>query len=157
MAAAVRSAGRPRQPGWLLRLGVTAGLLVEAVVHWYLAEPFGLAAPGGWGGDPVFRLQATAAAVAALLVLLTGRLAAYAFALLVAGSALAAVLAATWFVTPALGPIPAMHDPVWYPLKTLSAVAEGLTVLLAIAALLPRRRSRGSTPAPVTQRNRQKG
>ncbi len=136
-------------------MGVTAGLLVDAIVHWHLAEPFGLAAPGGWGGDTVFRLQASAAAIAALLVLLTGRLAAYAFGLLVAGSALAAVLAATWFVTPALGPIPAMHDPAWYPLKTLSAVAEGMAAVLAIAALLPRRRSEplGQTP----QRNRQNG
>ncbi|WP_156254230.1 hypothetical protein [Pseudactinotalea terrae] len=137
----------------LLRLGVTAGLAVSAVVHWQLAEPIGLAAPGGIGGETLFRLQALAAALVALAVLVTGRWWAHAAALLVAGASLVAVLASTWFEIPAMGPVPSMYDPMWYPAKTASAVAEGLTVLLAAAALVragrhqPRPRPYAAGPA----------
>ncbi len=132
-----------------LRLVVVAGLGVDAAVHWSLAGAMDLAAPGGIGGGTLFRAQALLAAVTAVLVLVLGRWTTYLLAVLVAGSALVAVLAYTALPIPAIGPVPSMADPFWYPAKVASAVAEALAVVAALAALLlgPRRRRgpRGAT------------
>lgn len=125
-----------------LRLVVVAGLAVDAVVHWSLAGAMDLAAPGGVGGGALFRGQAALAAVTAVLVLLLARRATYLLAVLVAGSALLAVLAYTYLPIPAIGPVPSMYDPFWYPAKAITAVAEALAVAAAAAALVltsPRR------------------
>jgi hypothetical protein len=36
---------------------------------------------------------------------------------------------------PALGPIPSMYEPLWFPEKTLSAVAEAVATLAALTGL----------------------
>lgn len=118
-----------------LRLVVVAGLAVDAVVHWTLAGAMDLAAPGGLGGGALFRGQAVAAAITAILVLLLARRVTYLLAVLVAGSALVAVLAYTYLPIPAIGPVPSMYDPFWYPAKLISAVAEALAVAAAVTAL----------------------
>jgi len=119
-----------------LRLVVVAGLAVDAAVHWSLAGAMDLAAPGGIGGGALFRGQAVLAAVTAVLVLLLARRATYLLAVLVAGSALVAVLAYAYLPVPAIGPIPAIVDPFWYPAKVTTAVAEALAVAAAVAALV---------------------
>ena len=75
-----------------LRLLVVATLAVDCTVHLRLAEAMHLAAPGGIGGGTLFRIQAVAAGLAAVLLLVTGRRLAYAVAALVALSALVPVL-----------------------------------------------------------------
>ena len=80
--------------------------------------------PEGLGEGNLFYLEAAAAILVALYVLLRGSELAYLAALLVAGSALTAVLLYRYVDVPALGPIPAMYEPVWFFEKTLSAVAE---------------------------------
>ena len=123
---------RRRDPAELaVRLGLVAMLAVDAVVHYRLAGAMDVAAPGGVGGGTLFRLQATAAAVAAIVLLVRGSRLAYAMAGLVALSAFGAVILYTYVDVPTLGPVPSMHDPTWYAEKTLSAVAEGLGVVLA--------------------------
>lgn len=69
-------------------------------------------------------------------MLATGRRLAYGFAALAAASALGPVLLYTYVQVPALGPIPSMYDPAWYPAKTLSAVAEAAALVLALLAIL---------------------
>jgi hypothetical protein len=57
---------------------------------------------------------------------------------LVAGSAFIAVLLYRYVNVPAIGPIPAMYEPVWFFEKSLSAVAEGLGAVLAAVGFLRR-------------------
>lgn len=132
-----------------LRVAVAAALAVDCIVHLELADAIQLAAPGGIGGGALFRGQAIAAGVAAVLLLLTGRRFAYILAGLVALSAFGAVLLYSFVAVPAIGPIPSMYDPTWSDKKLISAVAEGLALLLAaIGSLATRRRTVSSRSRP---------
>lgn len=110
---------------------VVLALLVDAGVHLWLAPQMQVAAPGGVGGGWLFRAQAVLAVAAAVYLLLRPSRLAYLLAGAVALSAFVPVLLYTYVDVPALGPIPSMHDPFWTGPKVLSAVAEGLGVLLA--------------------------
>ncbi len=128
---------RHTSPATLALRGVTAlALLVDAVVHIRLAPGYQLSAPDGIGAGNLFRLEAAVALAAAIFVVLRGTRASYAATFLVALSALGAVLLYRYVNVPALGPLPAMYEPVWFFEKTLSAVAEAIAVLVAGAALL---------------------
>jgi hypothetical protein len=118
-----------------IALVAAAGLAVDAVVHLRLAPDYQLAAPGGIGQGNLFRIAAVAAVLAALWVLIRpGRLS-FAVAFLVAVSALAAVVLYRYVDVPALGPIPSMYEPLWFPEKTLSAVAEAVAAVAALVGL----------------------
>jgi hypothetical protein len=119
----------------VLRLLVVAALATDAVVHFRLAPGYQLANPGGIGQGNLFYLEAAAAILVALYVLVRGSRPAFFAALLVTGSALAAVLLSTYVDLPAIGPIPSMYEPVWFFEKTLSAIAEGFGVVVSIVGL----------------------
>lgn len=123
--------------------GLTAaGLAVDAYVHIDLAAAFD-AVPGTISQGDLFRAQAAAAAVVAVLVLFVRRWLVYLLAFLLAASALGAVVLYTYVDVGPLGPLPSMYEPVWYTQKTLSAVAEGLAALAALALLILSRATRG--------------
>ena len=126
------------RPGLVTRgigLVAAAGLIADAVVHLQLAPDYQLAAPAGIGQGNLFRMEAVAAVLVALWVLVRpGRLS-FAAAFLVAASALAAVLLYRYVDVPAFGPIPSMYEPVWFPEKTLSAVAEAVAAGAALLGL----------------------
>jgi hypothetical protein len=132
---------------WVLRAGAAAGLVVSAVVHVQLAPGYQQAAPGGIGQGTLFLVQAGAAALAAVFVLLKGSRMAFAAAAVVALSSLAAVILYRYVQVPAIGPLPSMYEPVWYTAKVITAVAEAAAGVLAVAgyALLHRSRA-GSGP-----------
>lgn len=116
--------------------GVTAaGLAVDAVIHLQLASRYQLAAPSGIGQGNLFRIEAVAAVLAALYVLARGSSPAYAAALLIAASALGAVLLYRYVNVPALGPIPSMYEPIWFAKKTSTAVAEAVSTIAAVAGV----------------------
>lgn len=129
----------------LLRVLVAAGLVVDAVVHWRFAPDMAGGNPSGTiPGDTLFRAQAIAAIIAAVLVLVWARRWTYAVAFLVAASAIGALLL-YYFTDPGrLGPIPPMHDPAWYGEKTWSLVGEGIAAVAALIGMFvvqsPRRR-----------------
>ncbi|MFB9712935.1 hypothetical protein [Arthrobacter methylotrophus] len=133
-------AARRRPRDVVLRLLVVAALVIDAVVHFQLAPGYQLAAPGGIGQGNLFRLEAAAALLAGLYVLVRGSRPAYAAALLVAGSAFVMVLLYRYVDIPAMGPIPSMYEPVWFFEKSLSTVAEGVGAALAAAGLFRQRR-----------------
>lgn len=112
-----------------------AGLGHDAYAHLDLAANFdanrALISQG-----MLFRVEAVAAVLAALLVLLIRHRAAALFAVLIAGSALGAVLLYRYVDLGTLGPLPDMYEPSWYPEKTESAVAEAVAVCAAVALLL---------------------
>lgn len=131
--------GRARDLG--LRALTAAALLVDAGVHIHLAPGYQAGSPQGIGQGTLFLLESAAAALAALAVLLRGSRAAYAFALLVALSAFAAVVFYRYVDLPPFGPFPAMYEPVWYFEKAASAVAEGAGAVLAGIGLARTRRT----------------
>lgn len=127
---------------WLLRLLAAAGLGVDAYVHADLAARFdGNTASISQG--TLFRVQAGAAALAALLLVAWGRRVAAGYGLLISASALGAVLLYRYVDVGKLGPLPDMYDPAWYTEKSVSAVAEAVAVVccLALLALVLRRRA----------------
>ncbi|MGH3571953.1 MAG: hypothetical protein ACRDUW_09020 [Pseudonocardiaceae bacterium] len=126
------------------RIVVAAGLGYDAYVHFDLAGNFdanrALISQG-----ILFRVEAVAAILAALLVLLIQHRAAASFAVLIASSALGAVLLYRYVDLGTLGPLPDMYEPSWYPEKTYSAIAEA-AALVAAAALLSSRDGRQVSP-----------
>lgn len=130
----------------LLRLLVAAGLAADAYVHWTFAPDMAFVEGGSIGGDALFRLQAVVAALVGVLVLALARRWTYAAAFLVAASALGAVLFYYFVDIGALGPLPAMHDPVWYTEKTISAVGEAVAAVAALAGFLTVRRNGTARP-----------
>lgn len=119
-----------------LRLLTALALFIDAGVHLFLAPGYQNAQPGTVSQGTLFVLEAAAALVAGVYVLVRGSRASYAVALVVALSAFAAVVLYRYVDIPAIGPIPAMYDPVWFFSKTLSAVAEGAGAVLAFAGLV---------------------
>jgi hypothetical protein len=126
---------RPTPLNAVLRVLVVACLVVDAIVHLRLAHGYQLAQPTGVGQGNLFRVEAVVALVVALAVLLLGNRVAFLAAFLVAGSAFVAVVLYRYVDVPSFGPVPSMYEPVWFGQKTLSAVAEGLGALLALAGL----------------------
>jgi hypothetical protein len=131
----------------VLRVVVAAGLVVDAVVHLRLAAGYQLAAPGGIGQGNLFRVEAVVALAAAALVLFVGSRWAFVVAALVGLSALAAVVLTRYVHVPALGPLPAMYEPIWFFEKSLSAVAEGVSGCVAVLAAVVAAGRRGRAPA----------
>lgn len=133
----------------VLRVLVVAALVIDAVVHFQLAPYYQAAAPGGIGQGNLFRIEAAAAVIAALYLLIRGSRPAYALAILVLAGGLAAILLYRYVDVPAFGPFPAMYEPVWFFEKTLSAVVTGAGTVLAGVGLFrkgwPHRTERAHT------------
>lgn len=139
----------------VLRILTALALFIDAGVHLFLAPGHQEAQPGTVSQGTLFVLEAAAALVAGVYVLIRGSRAAYAVALVVALSAFAAVVLYRYVDIPAIGPIPAMYDPVWFFSKSLSAVAEGVGALLALAGLVRagrREKYDGGTALPAGRR-----
>ncbi|MGH6656054.1 MAG: hypothetical protein ACRDVE_12720 [Actinocrinis sp.] len=117
---------------WTLRLLTAAGLAVDAYIHADLAATYDPVRHSISQGD-LFRAEAGASALAALLVLLTARRAVWAFAFLVAASALGGILLYRYANVGNLGPLPNMYEPLWFPEKTATAIAEAAATVTALA------------------------
>jgi hypothetical protein len=119
---------------WLVRVLTAAGLGVDAGIHAYLAPS---RPPGGdISQTDLFWFETAVAALAAVWVLATTARLAYAFAVLVAATALGAVLLYRYVDVGTLGPMPDMYEPFWYTSKAATAVAEAVTVLTAAAGMV---------------------
>ena len=143
-AAAVpfrRGAARPRSliASWALRVGTAAALAIDAAVHLQNAAAYD-AVKATVSQGALFRVEAGVAIAAALLILVWPRRTSWIIALLVAGSALGAVLLYRYVDVGQLGPLPDMYENTWQvPGKLLSAYAEAAAVVLAALGLLTHR------------------
>jgi hypothetical protein len=143
--------GRVHGSGMALRILTAVALFIDAGIHIHLAPGYQAGNPAGIGQGNLFLLESAAAVLAGLYVLLRGSRAAYAVAFVVALSAFVAVVLYRYVDIPALGPFPAMYEPVWFLEKSVSAVAEGAGAVLAAIGFVraghrtPRRRA--SAPA----------
>jgi hypothetical protein len=122
---------------WLLRLLTAAALAVDAYVHADLATRYD---PNRVGAEisqgDLFRVHAAAAALAALAVMLSARRLVWAFAALVAAAGLLAVLLYRYADPGAIGSLPDMREPAWYPEKTLTTIAEAAATVAALLGWL---------------------
>jgi hypothetical protein len=119
---------------WLLRLLTAAGLAIDAYVHADLAPAYDPIRKSVSQGD-LFRLEAALASLAALLILAYARRVTWLMAVLTAGGGLAALLLYRYVNVGTIGPLPNMYDPVWFPEKTATAIAQGAATLTALAGL----------------------
>jgi hypothetical protein len=133
-----------------LALVAATGLAIQAYVHFDLASQYDVIKSSVLSQGDLFRAEATVAAIAAAAVLLRPRRYTAAFAFVVAAAGTAAVLVYAYVDVGAFGPIPNMYDPIWYPKKTLSAWAEGMAAVAALAlfAMLHVEARRTSTGYP---------
>lgn len=139
--------GRGSQAGQLvLRLLVAAGLAIDAYVHADLAPAYDGVRAAISQGD-LFRIEAGAAAGAALIVLVAARRTGFGLALAVAAGGLGALLLYRYVDVGRIGPVPNMYEPSWFPEKTAAAVAEAAATVLAAGGLLWAARQRERTPA----------
>jgi hypothetical protein len=125
---------------WAVRGATGAGLAVDAAVHAALAgryDAVGAAVSEGL----LFRLEAALAALAALLILLTARRAAWTLALVLAAGVLGTLLLYRYVDLGALGPWPNMYEPRWFPQKTVATTASAITAALAALGLITRMRA----------------
>jgi hypothetical protein len=130
-----------------LALIAAAGLAIDAFVHFDLASAYAGVKSDTLSQADLFRAEATVAAIAAAAVLLRPRRYTAAFAFVVAAAGTAAVLVYAYVDLGAFGPFPNMYDPIWFSEKTLSAWAEGVGALAALAlfAVLQAQARRTST------------
>jgi hypothetical protein len=121
--------------GLALRLLTAAGLAIDAYVHADLAPAYD-AIHGSISQGDLFRIEAAVASAAALIVLAFGRRTGFGLAFLVAVSAFGAIMLYRYVDVGTLGPLPNMYEPAWFTEKTIAAVAEAGTAVLAACGLL---------------------
>lgn len=120
---------------WVIRAVVASGLAIDAYVHADLAARYDPVSASISQGN-LFRIEAGLSALAAALVLLVGRRReVYALAVLVAGSALGAILLYRYVNVGELGPFPDMYEPIWFTEKVIAAIAEATALVGAVLGL----------------------
>ncbi|MEO6412101.1 MAG: hypothetical protein ABIO48_05885 [Pedococcus sp.] len=144
----------PRLVALVMRGVVVVMLAIDAVAHLRLAPGYQQSAPGGIGAGNLFRIEAAAALVVAAWVLWRGSRPALLAALGVGLSAVIAVVLYRYVDLPALGPLPAMYEPVWFFEKSLSAVAEALAAMAALVALTAAPGRRPTSPQGASGQDR---
>lgn len=138
---------------WLLTAVAVLGLVVDAAVHLRLAvqrDAVGTAITQG----ELFRAEAAVATLAMLAVLARDARWTWAAAGSVGLAGCAAVVLCTYVHVGAIGPVPDMYEPIWFPAKTLSAIAEAAVGMAwvgraAICRLMPADRWRLPSQEPV--------
>lgn len=120
------------------RILAALALAVDAVVHGRLAGQYdAVTAAGAVSEGALFRAEAVAAALAALLVLLWRHRLGDVLAWGVALAGLAAVLLYRYVDVGAFGPLPDMYEPIWSADKITAAWSQAVAAL-ALTVLLVR-------------------
>jgi glucan phosphoethanolaminetransferase (alkaline phosphatase superfamily) len=125
-------------PAVRLAAAVTAILLaVDAYVHLRYASQYDSFKSSTMSEGTLFRIQGVVAIVVAVAVLIWPRVITWLLAILVAGSAVVAVVLYTYVNVGALGPLPNLYENTWSPAgKVPSAVAEAAAAVVAIIGLV---------------------
>lgn len=113
---------------------VVVGLAIDAIVHFDLASAYANVKTSTLSQADLFRVEAGAAILAAVAILVRPRRYTAAFAFAVAAAGFAAVVVYRYVDVGAFGPVPDMYDPYWLPTgKWLSAVAEAAAAAAAFS------------------------
>jgi hypothetical protein len=143
-AAPAIGRGRHRLPPWiitrLLGMATAASLVIDSYVHAHDAAFYDAVRTSVISQGTLFRLEAAAAALIAVALLIHPSRLWWAAAWIVAASAFGAVVLYQYVDVGTLGPLPNMYEPTWaLPGKSASAWAEGAGVILATAGVLTTR------------------
>ena len=120
---------------WVLVLLAVLGLGYDAYVHFHLASGYDPIKKDVSQGD-LFRVEGTAAVLAALAVIVSDSKWAWLFAGAVGLGGAFAVVLYRYVEIGAIGPLPGMYEPVWYGEKTWSAIFETAVGVVAGVRLL---------------------
>lgn len=110
----------------LLCLITAGGLLVDARIHLKLAIAYDSIKSSAISQGDLFRIEAGLAIAAAVLILLVHQPIASLFAVAVAGGGLVALLVYRYVDIGAVGPLPPMYEPIWYPDKVDTCIAQAV-------------------------------
>jgi hypothetical protein len=129
----------PRSPGpaavAAARLIAVVGLGIDAYVHLDLASTYAEAeAPVNEG--ILFRTEAVLALLTALALILWARRLSFLIGFAVSATALALMLVSRYVDLGALGPLPDLYDPVWFPEKLWAASGEAAAAAASLAGFL---------------------
>jgi len=128
--------GAPAIISRVLALGVAVALAVDAYVHATSAGFYDPANGGLISEGNLFRAEALVSGAVAVMLLRRPSRWTLTAALLVAASAVGAVVLYRYVDVGAIGPIPNLYEPTWQPPGKLpSAYAEGVAVLLSAAGV----------------------
>jgi hypothetical protein len=108
------------------------GLLYDAKVHLHLADDYDVVGSGVTQGL-LFRIEAAVAIGLAIAVLVSDHRLVWAAAGLTGLGGVLAVLLYRYVDVGAIGPIPNMYEPAWFPEKLHSAYAEGAVAVMCAA------------------------
>ena len=125
------------------------GLGYDAVVHLRLASGYDAVGSTVTQGA-LFRVEAVVALATGVAVLVSDRRAVWAAAGLTGLAGVAAVVLYRYVDVGAIGPIPNMYEPAWFPDKLRSAYAEAAVVVVWLARELLRRQVTSRTTATAT-------
>ena len=120
----------------LLTLLAVVGLAIDAYVHFDVAHNYDANATTTMSQGDLFRIEAVAAIVVAVLIIALPRWFTAALATLVALVAAVAVLYSVYNNIPSIGPAPKIYAEPWYGEKTLSFIAEVVAFVAAGALAL---------------------
>jgi hypothetical protein len=131
--------GLPRSPRpaavAAARLIAVVGLGIDAYVHLDLASTYSEAeAPVNEG--ILFRAEAVLALLTALALILWARRPSFLLGFAISASALTLMLVSRYVDLGALGPLPDLYDPVWFPEKLWAASGEAAAAAASLAGLL---------------------
>lgn len=120
---------------WGLRIATAAAFAIDAYVHADRAAEYDLNRSAPISQGDLFRVEAGVSALLAVLLLVLARRFVWALAVLVAATAFGAVILYTSIDVGRIGPLPDMYEPLWYPKKTLAAIAVAIATATALAGL----------------------
>ena len=125
----------PRLLAYGLRVAAVAGLGIDALVHATSAGLYDGPAGGFITEGNLFRAEATVSVLLAVLLLIRPAPSTWLAVLVVAGTALGAVILYRYVDVGPIGPVPDLYEPTWQvPGKLAAASAEaGVLVLSALA------------------------
>jgi hypothetical protein len=127
----------------ILRLVAALGLAIDAGIHAKLAPQYDAVTTATISQGTLFRIEAGAAALAVVVVLLWRRWPGDLFALLTATAGLAALLVYRYIDVGTLGPFPNMYEPVWFTDKVWAVIGQALAMAALLPLFLPRHRPAG--------------
>jgi hypothetical protein len=141
---------------WTLMIVVVVGLAIDAFVHYDLASAFANNKTSTLSEADLFRVEATAAVVAAVALIVRPRRYTAGFAFLVALAGTVAVIVYRYVDVGSFGPIPDMYDPYWAPAeKNISLIGEVVATVAGLwLFMLIHQQAKGSTTtrsAPATR------
>lgn len=138
---------------WVLILVALVGLGIDAYTHLHLAHLYKGNTTGTVNEGVLFQVEAGLAIAAGLWLLVRPGVLSVIATLLITGGGAAALVVYRYYDIGKIGPIPNMHEPIWFTEKEWSLVGELIAFAAALVLLgltvAGRRHSRERFASPV--------